>query len=75
MLIPDTTFNIFIPPLVNLNIGNASLVEADQNNSQFKRNHDLFKSLPELISRNNVERFSKVHKTTEEIGFTIVTFL
>lgn len=71
----DITFNIFRPPFIGLKLGNVSLVEVDHNNPQFKRNHDLFKPLLELISRDNVENFSKVYKTTEEINFTNVTFL
>jgi len=75
LLNPDISFNIFRPPFIGLNLGNDSLIEVDHNNPQFRRNHDLFKDLQELISGDNVKIFSKVHKTTKEISFTIATFL
>ena len=75
MLNPDISFNVFRPPLIGLKLGSDDLVETDHSNPQLRRDHDLFNSLPKLITRNCVESFSEVHKATEEINFTIVIFL
>ena len=75
MLNYDIAFNVFRPPFFGLKLGSDSLIETDHNNPQLKRDHDLFKSLSKLISRNNVESFSKVQKATEKVDFTIATFL
>lgn len=74
LLISDISFNVFRTPFVGIKIGSDSHVEADHNNPQFRRNHDLFKSPPKLISRNNVEIFSKVHKTKNRLNLLLRHF-
>ena len=73
---PDISFNIFIPPFGDFNMGNNPLVEVNHSNLQLRRNnYDLIKSFPNLILRNSVEGISKVHKVTKYISVTIATFL
>ena len=53
----NISFSDCIPPLVGLKLGSDGLVETDHNNPQLRRDHDLFKSLPKFISRNNGKLF------------------
>ena len=62
MLNSNIAFNVFRPPLVGFKLGSDDLVEMNHNNLELRRDHDLFKSLPNFIMRKNVESFLKSTK-------------